>query len=94
MSESTLPVEKKHHHIFRWVFLAIQLVFLIWIIAGVASVGSSPADCGTLTAEQCNAATGIGATIGAGLIVAFWLAVDFILGITYMIFHWSRRPAR
>jgi hypothetical protein len=33
----------KRRHIFRWVFLAIQALFLVWIIAGAAS--SSSASC-------------------------------------------------
>ena len=77
------PKEKRH--IFRWVFLAIQVLFLVWIIGGLSATGP---ECGpSLSAEACQAAQGIGTGIGVALIVALWIAVDFILGITYLIFR-------
>lgn len=76
---------KKKRRIFRWVFLAIQALFLIWIITGL---NSSEPGCGpNLSAEACQAAQGIGAGIAIALIVGLWIAVDLILGITYLIFR-------
>lgn len=60
--------------------MAVQLVFLIWLIFGLTVVG-----------EASDAASGVGATIGAGLIVGFWVAVDFILGISYLIYRVAKR---
>ncbi|MFP5068719.1 hypothetical protein ACLFMI_03510 [Pseudonocardia nantongensis] len=81
------PVEppKKKRHVFRWVFLGIQALFLAWIIGGMSATG--PACAPNLSAEACQAAQGIGTGIGVALIVALWIAVDFILGITYLIFR-------
>lgn len=75
---------KKKRHIFRWVFLAIQALFLIWIIAGATSANSS-ADCGGLDAQTCADATAVGTGIGVALIIGLWVAVDIILGITWLI---------
>jgi hypothetical protein len=43
---------RKRHHVFRWVFLAIQVIFIIWIIAGLASNGSGPT-VAQQVAQQC-----------------------------------------
>lgn len=81
------PTPRKKRKIFRWVFLAVQVLFLIWIFAG----GSSAADncdgeVGSAL-EACQAGTAIGAGIGVALIIGLWLAVDFILAITWLIFR-------
>jgi hypothetical protein len=83
--ETVTGAPKKKRHIFRWVFLAIQAIFLIWIITG----GSSAADnCDGKVGdalEACQAGTAVGAGIGIMLIIVLWVAVDVILGITYLI---------
>jgi hypothetical protein len=80
-----LPPAKKKRHIFRWVFLAIQVIFLIWIIAGASSASDN---CNGKTGDAlnaCQAGTAVGAGIGVIVIVFLWVAVDLILGITYFI---------
>jgi uncharacterized membrane protein len=84
------PAPKRRRRIFPWVFLAIQAIFLIWIITGVSSSGGTK-DCGTLTAQQCADAAHVGTGIGVALIIGLWVAVDIILGITYLILRLSRR---
>lgn len=83
-AQQQAPVKTKRH-IFRWVFLAIQVLFLVWIITGVTAEG--PACAPNLSAEACQAAQGIGTGIGVALIIGLWIAVDLILGITYLIFR-------
>jgi hypothetical protein len=34
--ESVTGTPRKKRHVFRWVFLAIQALFLIWIITGIS----------------------------------------------------------
>lgn len=75
---------KKKRHIFRWVFLAVQALFLIWIITGVNSVSSGKCD-PQMTHAACTAAKQVGGGIGVALIIGLWVAVDIILGITYLI---------
>lgn len=79
---------KKKRHIFRWFFLAVQLLFLAWIIFGVGGAAAENCDGETGAAlEACQAGTAVGASIGAGLIIGLWVAVDIILGLTYLIFR-------
>jgi hypothetical protein len=81
---------RKKRRVFLWTFLAIQAIFLAWIIGG--SVGAASEPCPpTLSAEACQAAAGIGTAIGVGLIIALWVAVDVILGIGYLIYRVSTR---
>ena len=84
------PRRKKR--VFLWTFLVIQVLFLIWIITGVASTGSTPADTGgVLTPEEANSARDAGAAIGVLLIVGLWAVVDLILGITWAVVKLARR---
>jgi hypothetical protein len=43
---------RKKRRIFLWIFLAIQAVFLIWIVTGLASKGSGPS-VASQTASAC-----------------------------------------
>ena len=78
---------------FVWVFLAIQVLFVIWVIAGAASGHSAAVNCHDqyLTRSQCASATEAGAAIGVGLIVVFWAVVDVILGVSYGVWRLARR---
>jgi ABC-type phosphate transport system permease subunit len=44
---------RKKRRIFLWVFLAIQTIFLIWLITGLASKGSGPS-VASQTASACS----------------------------------------
>lgn len=79
------PSPRKRRHFFRWFFLAVQALFLMWIIGGVNSA-SDNCD-GEVGAALDACRTAVGAGIGAGLIIGLWVAVDVILGITYLIFR-------
>ncbi|MWA12448.1 hypothetical protein [Streptomyces sp. BA2] len=74
MSEIHSP--GKGHRVFFGVFLAIQAVFLVWVVAGAVS-GET-----------------IGTTIGVGVIVAIWLATDFLVAVTYAMYWLAGRPPR
>ena len=87
------PAEKpkKNRRIFLWFFLAVQLLFIIWIIGGLASSSGDATDCGSLDQETCNAAADVGAGIGVFLIVVFWFFVDAFLGIIYGVYRLAKR---
>lgn len=85
--------KKKRHRVFLWVFLAIQAIFIIWIIAGAASGGGTATDCQGLTQEECDAAEGIGTGIGVALIVVLWMVVDFFLAVIYGVYRLAKRPS-
>jgi hypothetical protein len=86
------PKPKKKHRVFLWVFLAIQILFIVWIIAGASSAGGTPSDCGTLDAETCNDAEAVGASVGVALIVIVWMVVDFLMAVIYGVYRLARRP--
>ena len=81
--------------VFTWIILAINLIFLIWIITGSASSGSTTAkSCAGETGQAlqtCQDAGHIGTAIGVGLIIALWVAADVILGILWLV---TRRKGR
>lgn len=83
---------KKKRRIFMWVFLAIQALFLFWVIAGIASGSGDATDCGSLSQEACNDAADVGTGIGVILIIVFWCIVDFLLAVGYGIYRLARRP--
>ena len=79
--------DPQHRRIFRWVFLAVQVLFLVWIIAGVSSAsGSCDGKVGDAL-NACQAGTAAGAGLGVALIIFLWAAVDVILGVGYLIFR-------
>jgi hypothetical protein len=97
---------RRKRRVFLWVFVGIQVLFVIWLIAGVATAGgsvhsSAVAYCQAhpsqfLPFAQCVSDYGTGgkagAAIGAGLIVVLWFIADAILGISYGVYRLSRRP--
>lgn len=66
--------------VFTWVILAINAIFLIWIIGGVAT-----------RPDPTDTAANVGTAIGAGLIIGLWVAADVILGILWLITKPSTR---
>lgn len=68
---------ERYRRNFRWLFLAVQVTFTVWLIWGVASGVRN---------------TSLAGDIGTGLEVAFilgvWFIVDLFLGLAYGI----RRP--
>jgi hypothetical protein len=100
------PPPRKRRRVFLWVFLAVQVLFLIWVIGGAASAGGihsqAVAYCHAhpssyVSFAECVSAYGgggkAGAAIGVGIIVALWVAADIILGIGYGVYRLARRPA-
>jgi len=76
---------------FTWVILIIQVLFVIWI---VAAVGSAADDCKGLIGDElsiCETGTAVGTSIGVGLVIFLWAAVDVILGIIWLVTNRSQR---
>ncbi|MFF1380698.1 hypothetical protein [Streptomyces sp. NPDC058308] len=91
------PSARASHRVFFWVFLAIQVLFLIWVVAGLASGSGASESCSGLSGDGlkvCEDAGDVGTTIGVGLIVGFWLATDFIVALTYAVYRISARKPR
>jgi hypothetical protein len=76
---------------FTWVVLAINVLLLIWIVAGVTSSGN---ECAGLTGPElqlCQTGATVGTGIGVGIIVTLWAFVDVILGVIWLITNPKRR---
>ncbi|MFE0489435.1 hypothetical protein [Streptomyces griseoaurantiacus] len=94
--DGTAPKPKKRRRIFLWFFLAVQILFLILVIVGAASGSGTPDECRSLTGDDlklCEDANDVGTTIGVGLAIGLWAAVDVILGFTYLIYRLASRRA-
>jgi hypothetical protein len=76
---------RKKRRVFMWVILAINALFLWWIIAGVSSNADNCAGEVGQALEDCQAATGIGTGIGVIFIIFLWAMVDVILGVLYIV---------
>lgn len=68
--------------ILTYLILVINLLFLLWIITGVSA---SNGPCKGLSARVCNDAANTGKGIGVFVIVVFWVIVDIILGVIFLI---------
>ena len=97
---------RKRRRIFLWVFLAIQALFVIWVIAGAASGGGIHAQAvawchahpdANVSFSDCVSLYGggskAGTAIGVGLIIVFWAVVDVILGVSYGVWKLAARRA-
>jgi uncharacterized membrane protein YciS (DUF1049 family) len=77
---------RKRRRIFLWFFLAVQVIFLIWIIAGAQAN-----HCNAQGSASANGACSAGTAIGVGLIIGLWVAADVILGLSYIVYRLSTR---
>ena len=75
----------KKRRVFWWIFLAIQVLFIVWLVTGINAAQTSPNE--GLPAQEYQDAKDAGTAIGASLIVFVWAAVDFIVGGTYAIYR-------
>lgn len=77
---TTIRTEKYQRGVFgtliKWIFIAYNVLMLIWLIGGIASVSSIQANS---DAERAGAA--IGATIGVSMILTLWFFGAVILGL-------------
>lgn len=69
---------------FTWVILAVNAIFVAWIIGGAVSASHQTCSPG-LSAQACQSASAIGTGIGVALIIGLWVAADFILGVLWLI---------
>lgn len=89
--EPAAPNRKRR--VFLWVFVSVNIFFLVMVFAGAMSGNGQPADCGTLDAETCNTASDAGTAIGVGLLIGLWFFVDLFLGLVYAVVALARRSS-
>lgn len=81
---------KPKRRIFMWSFLAVQALFLLWIIVGAASNAQESTN---LTGTEADAYA-VGTGIGVMLIIGLWMAVDFFMFIGWVVVRLSSRGRR
>lgn len=77
----------------RWLFIALQLIFILWLVTGIASTSHHATGCEQLSQHTCDSAYNAGRAIGAFLIVFLWVAVDVIIGVCVFIVRRTRRAS-
>lgn len=80
---------RKRRRIFLWFFLAVQVIFIIWLITGGVAADHNVTHC---VGQYCKGASEAGSAIGIGLIIVFWMVVDVILGVSYGVYRLATRP--
>lgn len=76
---------------FTWFILVVQVLFLVWIVAGVGDAANNcDGEVGDAL-ELCQAGTAIGAGIGVGIIIFLWAFVDIILGLIWLVTNRGQR---
>lgn len=80
----------RKRRVFLWVFMAVQVLFILWIVTGAAAGGSS---CKGLSAHTCATAADVGHGVAIAVQVVAWVVVDVLLAVIYGIYRLARRPA-
>jgi hypothetical protein len=76
---------RRRRPVFAWVVVAINVLFVVWVVTGLLNAGGQ---CAGLTGdelESCEMGRDIGTGIGVVLVVFFWAAVDLILGVLFLV---------
>lgn len=87
---STPTPTRSRRRVFMWSFLAVQGVYVAWLIVGLATA-TPAAGCTGQYADVCTQAGQVGTAIGAGIVVFLWVVTDVILGIGRWVVLTSRR---
>lgn len=74
-----------------WALLIWTVLMAIWIISGIASNSGNATNCGALDQNTCNAAQGIGTSIGVAFIFIIWFFGFIVLGLVALL---TRPPRR
>lgn len=83
---------KKGWRKLTWFILAVQALFIIWLIVGLndASHQTAKQCAGQQATRLCHDASNAGSAIGAALVIGLWVAVDIILGLIWLITNRDR----
>lgn len=92
MSEVTQN-QRKPRRVFMWTFLAIQALFLLWVITGLMSQSGDCTGLSGLAAHNCAAASDAGHGVAVAIQVVLWGLVDVILGVGRWVVVSARRKS-
>lgn len=82
-----LPGPPAQKNRFRWVFLTVQAVFVLWIVVGIAGASGTPDNCGQIDTGVCNDLQTAGAAIGVAVVMFLWAFVDVIMLAVWLVFR-------
>jgi hypothetical protein len=86
---------KRPGRILRRVLIGWNVLAVIWLIAGIINVvvqsHSTVSNCSADFQQACQSAYNVGALVGVGVVVFFWVAGDVILGVLYLVRSRSER---
>lgn len=68
-----------------WIIVVVNILFAAWIIGGIGAAADTCAGKTGDELEWCQAGAAIGGTAAVGIIVFFWVAVDMVLGIVWLV---------
>lgn len=66
--------------IVKWLFILFNVLMIAWLFAYYAQIGSSMEG----ESEAYRTGAGIGAMMGTGMLLTFWVLGDIILGIVVL----------
>jgi len=74
-----------------WVIIAVNLFFVYATFSGLSGASKS---CDGLSGDDlsvCQAGTAIGASLGVGIILFFWVLIDLILLVIWLVTNKNQR---
>lgn len=74
-----------------WIIVAVQILFVIWVIAGVGTAADTSDCAGQEYQDACEAGSAIGAGLGFIMILFLWALVDVILGVIWVVTNKNKR---
>ncbi len=78
-----MTAARPKRRVFMWFFLALQALFLLWLVWGVSKSASNGGCISTDTA--CSTAAQVGTGLGFVMVLALWMVVDVILGVIFLV---------
>ena len=91
---SVTETARPKRHVFRWVYLFAQAVFLLWVIVGAVSTSHPHINNCQGYVQACAEGYQAGRAIGVGLVIAMWVAFDIIVGGAYLIFRLTQKAGK
>lgn len=68
--------------VFKWSLIGFNVLMIIWLVSYMGTIGEQMTVAGS---EAAQAGTVVGGTIGVGMIMAFWVLGDIILGLATLL---------
>ncbi|MFD3505506.1 hypothetical protein [Streptomyces sp. NPDC058678] len=74
-----------------WVIVGFNLAMLLWLVIALDAAGEANGSC---VGELCREADDPDSSVGAWLVIFFWLTGAVLLGVVWLIAHRTEDPGR